>query len=80
MNQSFHITRVVTKNFFSDWWQGVRNLIGHNLIGYQKMIDEGLDECWKEVKEKGIKPKWYRVEMNQLTNGAMAIILYGETE
>jgi len=76
--ETFSVTKVVTKNMFSDWFQGLRNLIGHNLKGYEKMVEKGVEECWKEITEKGIKPKWYRTSMDQLTNGAMVIHIYGE--
>ena len=72
------ITKVVTRNIIMDFVAGIQNIIGMNLTSYEAMIDKGIKEIEDELDEKKIKLKWYRYEMNQLTNGAMAIMLYGE--
>ena len=73
-----NITKVVTKNFIMDIVAKWQNLLGLNLTFYEKMINKGMEQIQKELKEKKIKLSWYRYEMTQLTNGAIAITLYGD--
>ena len=40
--------------------------------------NKAIEQIQKELKEKKIKLKWYRYEVTQLTNGAMAVMLYGD--
>jgi uncharacterized protein YbjQ (UPF0145 family) len=72
------ITKVVSRNFIIDWIAKWQNLVGGNLTPYEKMINKGIEQVQKEVKEKGLKLKWYRYEITQLTNGAVAILFYGD--
>jgi len=72
------ITKVVTRNIIMDFVSNIQNILGMNLKSYEDMIDKGIKEIEDELEEKKIKLKWFRYEMNQLTNGAMAIMLYGE--
>ena len=72
------ITKVVTRNIIMYIVANIQNILGMNLKSYEDMIDKGIKEIEEELEEKKIKLKWFRYEMNQLTNGAMAIMLYGE--
>jgi len=72
------ITKVVTRNIIMDFVATVQNILGMNLKSYEEMIEKGIKQIEDELKEKKIKLKWFRYEMNQLTNGGMAIMLYGE--
>jgi len=75
-----NITKVVSKNFIMDFVARFQNLLGLNLVSYEDMVDKGIKQIQKELEDKGIKLKWYRYEITQLTNGAMAIMLYGDEE
>lgn len=72
------ITKVVTRNFIMDIVANIQNMLGMNLVSYEKMIDKAIGQIMKDLEERKIKLKWYRYEMNQLTNGAMAILFYGD--
>lgn len=74
------INRVVTKNFIEDIIAKFQNLFGMNLTGYEKMIDKGHQQIQDEIKEKGLKIKWFRMEIAQLTSGAIVMMFYGEEE
>lgn len=73
-----HKTKVVSRNFIEDFIATIQNLFGMNLNGYEKMIDKGINTIQKELQEKKIKLKWHRIEISQLTKGAIAIVLYGD--
>ncbi len=73
-----NIQKVVSRNFILDIVANLQNLVGLNLTSYEKMIDKGMQQIQDELKERKIKVKWYRYEISQLTNGAVAIVFYGD--
>lgn len=75
-----NITKVVSRHFLSDILAKFQNMVGHNLTTYETMIKKGISQCQEELKYKSITLKWYRYEITQLTNGAVAIMLYGDEE
>ena len=72
------ITKVVTKNFIMDIVAKIQNMLDMDIKTYEKMVSQGVEKIENELKEKKIKLKWYRYEITQLTNGAMAIMIYGD--
>ncbi len=77
--ERFNITRVVTKNIITDSFQGIRNLFGLRLRGYEKMLNQHISEII-EVAELQYKISWWRLSINPLTNGSAMITIYGEGE
>jgi len=76
MNNPITITKVVTRNFVMDLVSSVQNFFGLNLTSYEKMVNRGMEQIKKEIKDK--KLEWYRYEITQLTNGALSITFYGD--
>ena len=74
------ITKVVSRDFITDFIAKFQNMVGANLTGYEKMVQKGMCQIQKELDEKEIKLSWYRYEITQLTNGAVSITLYGDTK
>jgi hypothetical protein len=74
------ITRVVTRNWLADLWSRAQDIFGKRMTNYEKMIGIGYDQIFEEVHQNGWKMKWYRIEMTLLTNNAIALLFYGETE
>lgn len=56
----------------------IQNIFGFNLTGYERMVQNGIEQIKDQIKENKIKLKWYRYEITQLTNGAVSITLYGD--
>ena len=73
-----NITKVVSRNFIMDIVASLQNMIGMNLTSYEKMVDKAIQQVQDELKEKKIELKWYRYEITQLTNGAIAVMFYGD--
>jgi len=73
-----NITKVVSNNFLIDILAKFQNVFGANLTGYEKMVDKGIKQIQEEMKKRNINLDWYRYEITQLTNGAVAIMLYGD--
>lgn len=78
--KNYTITKVVSRDFITDFIARFQNMVGCNLTGYEKMIKKGMKQIQKELDEKKIKLDWYRYEITQLTNGAVSITLYGDTK
>lgn len=72
------LRKVVSRNIFVDMISGIQNMFGGNLTGYEKMIDKANSQIQAEIKAKGYSFKWVRYEMTQLSNGALAILYYGD--
>ncbi|KKN16031.1 hypothetical protein LCGC14_0979930 [marine sediment metagenome] len=75
----FSVTRVVTKDIVTDAFQGIRNLFGLRLRGYEKMLNKHIKEAI-EFAEVQYKIEWWKLIVNPLTNGSAMIIVYGEGE
>lgn len=75
--EKFSITRVVTKDIVTDSFQGIRNLFGLRLRGYEKMLNKNINELIK-IAEIQYQIEWYRLSINPLTNGSAMITVYGE--
>jgi molybdopterin synthase catalytic subunit len=72
--------KVLSRNIFWDLVSRVQNFFGMNLKAYESMIDKGMNEIEKEISDKGIVLKWHMYAISELNNGALVIILYGETK
>ena len=77
--ERFSITRVVTKDLITDSFQGIRNLFGLRLRGYEKMLNKNIKEIMEQA-EIEYTIKWFRLSINPLTNGSAMITVYGEGE
>ncbi|KKM61410.1 hypothetical protein LCGC14_1532010 [marine sediment metagenome] len=75
-----NITKVVSRNFILDIVASLQNIFGMNLSSYEKMVDRAIKQIKEELDNKKIKLKWYRYEITQLTGGALAVMLYGDTK
>lgn len=74
---TFEITRVVTRDIVTDSFQGLRNLFGLRLRGYEKVLKKNINLMMDEMKLR-YEVNWFRMIVNPLTNGSAMIILYGE--
>jgi len=70
----------MTRFFITDIIANVKNALGMRISQYEDMIKKGKKEIWDELGKEGIELSWFRYEISQLTNGAMVIMLYGETK
>ena len=77
--ENFQITRVVTKDIITDSFQGLRNLFGLRLRGYESVLNKNINAMMKEMEIR-YKINWFRMVVNPLTAGSAMIILYGEGE
>lgn len=75
--EKFSITRVVTKNIIIDSFQGLRNMFGLRLRGYEAMLNRNIKGLIEDTEEK-YNIDWYRLSINPLTNGSAMITIYGE--
>ena len=75
--EKFSITRVVTRNIVTDSFQGIRNLFGLRLRGYEKMIQTNIEELIKEANLK-YNINWWKLSVNPLGDKSCMIVIYGE--
>lgn len=79
-NKRIQKVKVVSKDFIQDFVAKIQNVFGANLNTYEKMIEKAINQIETELENEGIVLSWYRYEISQLTNGAMAVMLYGESK
>jgi hypothetical protein len=78
MKKRFSITRVYTKNIVTDSFQGIRNIFGLRLRGYEGMINQGTKELIELIEIKFENISYCKLNINPLTNGSVMITIYGE--
>lgn len=78
MIKQFSITRVYTKNIVLDSFQGIRNIFGLRLRGYERMINLGSNELIKIAHDMYKNIVGWRLTINPLTKGSVMITVYGE--
>lgn len=77
MKKKFQLTRVVTRDLVTDSFQGIKNMFGLRLRGYEKIISRTVNELYKEMDLR-YRVEWFRLIINPLTTGSAMIIIYGE--
>ena len=77
MKEKFSITRVVTRDVITDFFQIIRNLFGMRLKGYEEIINTNINEL-VESAEKKYKIIWWRLSVNPLIHNSIMITVYGE--
>lgn len=75
--KKFSLTRVYTKNIVIDSFQGIRNIFGLRLRGYENMINNATQEII-DLAESKYKISWWKLTINPLTKGSVMITIYGE--
>ena len=56
MNNSFFVSKIVTKNLITDFVAGIRNMLGLELISYDNAIKGAVKDLMKEKD----KTKFYQ--------------------
>lgn len=77
--KDFTLTRVVSRDLLTDAFQGLRNMFGMRLRGYEKRIRETLEAMLEEMRLT-YKVEWYHISINPLTSGSVMVTIYGEGE
>lgn len=75
--KDFAITKVYTKNIVTDSFQGIRNIFGLRLRGYERMINQGTKEIIEEMNVRYREIKWFRLSINPMAKGSVMITAYG---
>ena len=74
--ERFSYTKVITRNFIQDFINSVRNFLGADLPNYEERINGAIRYLYGRIDD--LKITWYRLEITEITDGAVAIIIYGE--
>ncbi len=77
MEKIVWITKVISRNFMSDFIANAKNILGGELKTYKKMLDNSLEQVTEEFYKKYPKATQVRIEFTEFTNGALAVIVHG---
>ena len=73
----FSKTEVITRNFILDFTAKIRNIFGGNIVEYEKNINKTTAKLLSEL-DNYKKVHWFRLQVDEVTNGAIMITIYGE--
>ncbi len=71
------VTRVISRNFVSDFIAKAINVLGGRLKTYEKMLDNSLKMVVDEFYKKYPNAVQIRIEFTEFTSGALAVIVHG---
>lgn len=77
MERIVWITKVVSRNFVSDFLENIKNIMGGRLKNYERLLDHSINMATEEFYNKYPEAKEVRIEFTEFTNGALAIIVHG---
>jgi len=80
MEKIVWVTKVISRNFMSDFIANAINILGGRLKTYEKMLDLSLNSSVEEFYKKYPGAKQIRIEFTEFTNGALAIMVHGVIE
>lgn len=46
------VSRIYSKDFITDFFQDLKNIVGGRLGAYEKMLNKAIEETWKEFSKK----------------------------
>ena len=70
--------KVVTRNVFVDAFSNIQNILGSNLISYEKMVQKAIQQITDDMKKDKIELEWYRYEITYIDKGAVSVMIYGD--
>ncbi len=70
--------RVYTKNFITDFFQNIKNIVGGRLKHYEKLLDTAISETWEEFKRDYPNAENIRVDTEHMVQGSIMVTITGE--
>lgn len=72
--------RVYTKNFVSDFFEQIRNIVGGRLKQYEQLLDTAIKETWQEFKKDYPTATNIRVDTEHMVQGSIMVTITGEID
>lgn len=72
--------RIYTKNFVTDFFQSIKNIVGGRLIQYEKMLDTAIKETWEEFKKDYPTACNIKVDTEHMVHGSIMVTITGEID
>lgn len=69
---------VKTRHIYADFFQWFRNMLGMNLVSYEALIEEAVNEAITKLETKYPGVTNIRLSTTEIAAGAAEIIAYGE--
>ena len=70
--------KVMSRNFISDFFAGLKNIVGGEVKTYSRLVEKTIDELYSALLKEHGKLRNVRIETSELTTGAIQIIVWGE--
>lgn len=72
------VNRVYSKNFITDFIQDIRNIVGGRLKGYEDLLNQAIEETYKEFHDKYPGAINHKIDTEEFTSGGLMVTIYGE--
>lgn len=78
IERTVYCVKVTTRHVFSDWFQGLRNLLGMNLKSYEDLIAESIEQALQELYHSYPNVCDVKIATPLVAMGTATIIVYGK--
>ena len=72
------INRVYSKNFITDFFQKLKNIVGGRLKAYEEMINEAIQDTTDEFENTYPDAINKKLDIEQLSDNAVMVVITGE--
>jgi uncharacterized protein YbjQ (UPF0145 family) len=70
-------TKVLSRNFVSDFGATLKNIIGGNLKTYEKLVNEAIKQATDELLAEYPKVKEVKMQITEFQNASISVTVYG---
>ncbi len=71
-------TRVISRNFVSDFGASLKNIIGGRLKTYEKMLNTAIEEVQGDLLKEHPQATNIKMQITEFQNASIAVVVYGE--
>ena len=72
--------RVYARNFMTDFFQNIKNIIGGRLKNYEEMLNTALKETWEDFKKDYPTAENIKVDTEHMVQGTIMVTITGEID
>ena len=73
-------TKVISRNFISDFGANLKNIIGGRLKTYEKMVDLAIKEATDELLSEYPSVENIKMQITEFSNSSICCTVYGEVK
>lgn len=76
--RTVYAVSVTSRHLFADIFQSIRNMLGMDLVAYERMIEDAIEKALHKLYKKFPKVYDVKITTSMTSMGAAEIIVYGK--